>query len=188
MRLQAGATLIGLRFRPEHCAARRDLGLGALAFLGQRRADLRFASTCFADQECLHMHPLIDALQAQPDAAMFIATAIAAMVAAPLFEEFVFRVIAARLVRGGSSARRRVLRLGLPGEGPAWWPIVLSSLLCATMHCDKGPAPIPLFFFAARLGLSLSADAPHLAVAQYALLLNAGTMIILWTQIGHVAA
>ena len=139
------------------------------------------------EQLVAYKHPLIEALKAQPNRATFISTTIAALVAAPLFEEFLFRV----LLQGwfeAIEARRRVLRLGIPGEGPAWWPIVLSAALFAMLHIGQGPAPIPLFFLALVLGYLYQRTHRIWPSLVTHFLLNAGSMLILWTQIRHVGA
>ena len=117
---------------------------------------------------------------------MFIATAVAAIVAAPLFEEFLFRV----LLQGwfeSIEARRRVLRLGLPGEGSAWWPIVLSSIHLACDALDQRLGGDPALLLWTGAGLSLSANAPNLAVAHNALLAQRHDMIVVWIQVRHAA-
>jgi membrane protease YdiL (CAAX protease family) len=161
----------------------RDIGLGAAAFLAC------VAPICglqaLLESRLNYTHPLVEALRAQPDKAMLISTTLAAIVVAPLFEEFLFRV----LLQGwfeAIEAKRRVLRLGLPGEGPAWWPIVLSALLFAMMHVGQGPAPIPLFLFALVLGYLYQRTHRIWPSLVTHLLLNAGSMSVLWYQISHL--
>jgi len=175
MRFQAGAIWADLGLNTSHLA--RDLGLGAAAFLAS-------ASPIFGLEKLLenlvnYKHPLIEALRAQPDTATFLSTTVAAIVAAPLFEEFLFRV----LLQGWFEAiesRRRALRGILPNMGPSWWPIVLSAALFAMLHIGQGPAPITLFFFAIVLGYLYQRTHcvwPSLAMH---FLLNACTMLNVW--------
>jgi membrane protease YdiL (CAAX protease family) len=183
IRYQAGATWADLGLDTSRLA--RNLGLGAAAFLAS-------VVPIFALQSLLlhwvdYKHPLIEQIHAQPDMATFVSTAVAALVAAPLFEEFIFRV----LLQGWFEAievKRRVMRLGVPGEGPAWWPIVLSALLFALMHLGQGAAPIPLFLFAIVLGYLYQRTHRIWPSMVAHLLLNAATIFILWNQIQHASA
>lgn len=160
----------------------RNLGLGAAAFMAV--VVPIFAMQAVLEKLVKYTHPVLKSLHAQPDSRMFIATAVAALVAAPLFEEFLFRV----LLQGWFErieARRRVLRLGLPGDGPAWWPIGLSAFLFAAMHWNNGLAVIPLFFFAIVLGYVYQRTHRIWPSMATHFLLNAWTMLILWYQIHH---
>ena len=140
MRFQAGATWADLGLNCRHLAY--DLGLGAAAFLAA--ATPLFLLQALLEHWVDYKQPLIEAVNAHPDGLTFISTTVTALVAAPLFEEFIFRV----LLQGwfeGIEVKRRVMRLGLPGEGPAWWPIALSALLFAVMHIGQGARRFPCF-------------------------------------------
>jgi membrane protease YdiL (CAAX protease family) len=183
LNLQAGAGWRDFGFDTKRLV--RNLGLGAAAFLAI--AVPIFGLQWVLDKIVTYTHPVLKSLHAQPDARMFVATTVAALVAAPLFEEFLFRV----LLQGwfeAIEARRRVLRLGLPGDGPAWWPIVLSAFLFAGMHWNNGLAVIPLFFFAIVLGYVYQRTHRIWPSMATHFLLNAWTMLFLWYQIHHGVA
>lgn len=183
MRFQARATWADLGLSTRHWG--RDLALGLAAFLATVVPICGLQA--LLENLVAYKHPLIEALRARPDTATLISTAVAALVAAPLFEEFLFRV----LLQGWFEAiesRRRVMRLGLPGEGPAWWPILLSAALFAMLHIGQGPAPIPLFFLALVLGYLYQRTHRIWPSLTTHFLLNAGSMLILWSQIRHVGS
>jgi membrane protease YdiL (CAAX protease family) len=183
VRFQAGASWADLGLNTSRF--NRDLGLGAAAFLASVVPICGLQA--LLENLVAYKHPLIEALKAQPDRATFMSTTIAALVAAPLFEEFLFRV----LLQGWFEAiewRRRVVRLGISGEGPAWWPILLSAALFAMLHIGQGPAPIPLFFLALVLGYLYQRTHRIWPSLVTHFLLNAGSMLILWSQIRHIGA
>lgn len=181
--LQAGATLADLGFSTAYLW--RDLWIGTVALLATVAPIVGLQA--LLETWFPYKHPLIEAIRAHPDAQTLLATAFAALVAAPLFEEFLFRV----LLQGWLEAiefRRRTVRLGIPGDGPAWWPILVSSLFFSMMHLGQGAASIPLFFLALVLGYLYQRTHriwPSL-VAHF--LLNAGSMVVLWCQIHHASA
>ncbi len=68
---------------------------------------------------------------------------------------------------------------------PAVWPILLSSVLFALSHFGQGLAPVTLFFLALLLGYLYQRTHriwPSLVVH---LLLNAGSIVILWLYVGN---
>jgi membrane protease YdiL (CAAX protease family) len=177
MRLVVGANRADLGFATGRLP--RDIGIGALVFLASVVPIL-----------CLQMQlekwfpykqPLMDAVFASPNARMLISTAITAAVAAPLAEEFLFRV----LLQGwfeSIASRRRIAR-GLPSDGPAWWPIFLSAILFSLVHIGQGAAPVPLFFFAIVLGYVYQRTHRIWPSLVCHFLLNAGSLTLLWWQI-----
>ncbi|HEX3998353.1 MAG TPA: CPBP family intramembrane glutamic endopeptidase [Pirellulales bacterium] len=180
MRLVANATLSDLGFGIRRLG--RDIGVGAVALLAS-------AVPIYGLNELLtryvkYTHQVLKSLESQPDVRMFVATAVAALVVAPLFEEFLFRVLLQGWFEKIESLRR-MLRLGLPGEGPAWWPIVLSSFLWAIMHWQNGLAAVPLFFFGLVLGYLYQRSHRIWPSMTTHFLLNATTMTALWFQIHH---
>jgi membrane protease YdiL (CAAX protease family) len=183
MKFQAGASWADLGLKPSRLA--RDFGLGIVAFVAS------VAPICglegLLEKLFVYEQPLIEAVRAQPDAATFAATTVAAVVAAPLFEEFLFRV----LLQGwfeSIEARRRAARGTADTAGPAWWPILLSALFFSLLHLGQGPAPIPLFFFAIVLGYLYQRTHRIWPSLVTHFLLNAGTMVILWCQARHAGA
>jgi membrane protease YdiL (CAAX protease family) len=127
------------------------------------------------------MHPIEKMLRSGEGNVWVIAAAVlAAVVAAPIAEEFFFRVLLQGWLEAGARRHRRALRLAwrfLPRAGP----ILLSSLLFGAMHFRlagaAAPAP-PLLFVVAVL----TAD----AVAK--LLAMTCVIILLQTQRGATAA
>ena len=96
-----------------------------------------------------------------------------------------FRVLLQGWFEAIEVAKRRVVRLGLPGEGPAWWPIILSSLLFAMMHIGQGAAPIPLFLLALVLGYLYQRTHRIWPSMAAHLLLNAYSIAMRWWQVQH---
>lgn len=106
-------------------------------------------------------HPIIVGYRASRDETLFVWSAIAAVVVAPLVEEFIFRgVLQGWLERLFAERRRRSIIEtddSLDGvqpalEGPAsMLPIFFSSLMFAVVH-PPGPDWISIFFLALGLG------------------------------------
>ncbi len=152
-----------------------DLRCGVIAFAAA-------APAVFGLQELIthwipYHHQLVSAVQEKNDAAMWAVAAASAVIVAPVFEEFFFRVllqgwlekIELRLARGiesdsdnPESAEEEIeeppaigpegVPLGLFGLSLGLLPIVISSTLFALMHWGQGAAPIPLFVLALVLG------------------------------------
>ena len=178
MRLNVGANRADLGFETKRVG--RDIGVGAVAFLAS--VVPIFALQAVLETWFEYRHPLIKALVAKPDAAMLVATSIAAVVAAPLFEELIFRV----LLQGWFEAvesRRRTMRQESPADGPAAWPIMLSALLFSLMHLGQGSAPIPLFFLAVVLGYIYQQTHRIWPSLTTHILLNSTSLLLLWWQI-----
>jgi membrane protease YdiL (CAAX protease family) len=179
---QAAASLADLGLDASRLA--HDIGVGVAAFLASIVP--LFGLETLLERLVKYDHPLVESVRAHPDTAMFVSATIAAVVAAPIFEEFLFRV----LLQGwfeALEARRRDARGISPTAGPSWWPIALSALLFAMMHLGNGAAPIPLFFFAVVLGYLYQRTHRLWPSLVTHLLLNAGSMLILWSQFRHAA-
>lgn len=103
-------------------------------------------------------------------------TGFSTILVAPLVEEFHFRVVLQgwlqrvhdlhterkiRLIQGDrrvekiapDAGRGRKKESVQPESRPPWWPILLSSLLFASVHAGQGAAPYALFLFAIALGV-----------------------------------
>ncbi len=116
-------------------------------------------------------HPVLDLIGQSPDAVTMLMMALTTIVVAPIFEEFIFRV----LLQGGSQRLADKLKLAAQaGETPVqnvslnpstsdvieavevsqwpWWPVLLSSSVFSALHIGQGFAPIPLFFLSVALG------------------------------------
>ena len=150
-----------------------DMRCGAIAFVAA--APVVFGLQWLITQWVPYQHQLISAVQEKNDMPMLIVAAVSAVVVAPLFEEFFFRVllqgwlekIEMRLVseqaaddgsiestseHGAAPAGNSNVPLGLFGLSLGMLPIVISSTLFALMHWGQGTAPIPLFVLALVLG------------------------------------
>ncbi|MEQ8846239.1 CPBP family intramembrane glutamic endopeptidase [Botrimarina sp.] len=84
-------------------------------------------------------HPAIESLMGDPTGHTLLATAILAVVAAPLFEEFAFRV----LLQGG---------LQRVAGKHAWWPVAASAVAFGLAHAGHGVAPVAIVVLALGLG------------------------------------
>lgn len=185
LRYQSGATLEDCGFSAKDLP--RDLGVGLVAFVAcvvpvdglNALLEWRF--------QIKYTHPLIEAVRAHSDWSMFFATAVAALIVAPLFEEFVFRVLLQGWLEA-VEARHRAARQREVGPDTSWWPIVVSSVLFAAMHWANGLGAIPLFFFALLLGYLYQRTHRIWPSLTAHFLLNAMSMGFLWWQIRHPGA
>ncbi len=84
-------------------------------------------------------HPLVEQLVGNSTLEVLIPAILLAVVIAPLFEEFAFRVML-------QSSLEKVAKTD------SYWPIVASSFLFAIVHQGQGYAPIPLFVLACFFG------------------------------------
>jgi len=126
-------------------------------------------------------HPTLEQIFKQPDWQVIVASVAAAVIAAPIAEEFLFRLLLQgwlekvedallgwkttsqnaqeKTAQPGEStpdesvadATRESLML-LPGLPHGWAPILASAMLFGIAHLGLGPSPIPLFFFGIILG------------------------------------
>jgi membrane protease YdiL (CAAX protease family) len=131
-----GADRAALGFGPVRL---RDDSMLAVASLTLVLTPL-LALAAVLDRLVPYRHLLIDFLAAHRDPVAVGLVAFAAIVAAPVAEEFLFR---------------RVLQGWLERREPEWgWatPILLSSLAFAVSHVGQGLAWVPLFFFGAVAG------------------------------------
>ncbi|MGL4511605.1 MAG: lysostaphin resistance A-like protein [Lacipirellulaceae bacterium] len=126
-------------FGPAPRGVARDVGLGfatVLAALAPVYA-VQLALVTFVAEPTAH--PILDRLKDDPVGGV-IGAILLAVVIAPLFEEFAFRV----LLQGWLE--------GVPDSPRAWWPIGVSAAAFALAHQGQGYAPAPLFVFALFLG------------------------------------
>jgi len=112
-------------------------------------------------------HGVFNLIQSNPVPSVFWAMAFSSIAVAPVFEEFMFRL----LLQGGGE---RVMRRSRTWSGResltdaelaslehvsaeevaswSWWPVVISSLTFSMLHLGQGAAPVALFFFSLGLG------------------------------------
>jgi membrane protease YdiL (CAAX protease family) len=142
-------------------------------------------------------HPLVEMLTENGDSRGFWAAAFAAIIAAPITEEVLFRMLLQGWLES-AAARIRLARPPLepadcaselttpffrPMPEPARWPILVSAGLFAAAHYGNGPDPIPLFLLGLALGY-LYRQTHRLApcVIMHAGV-NACSMLILWLHL-----
>ena len=94
-------------------------------------------------------HPLIKLIKENRN--LLSVVTVLAVIVAPLFEEFLFRVV----LQGWLEKAEQTLRRKAPGmlQLPRGvWPILLSSIVFAAAHFNHGADPLPLFLFSLVLG------------------------------------
>lgn len=184
---------------------RQDLWLGAVAFA-------MLAPVVYGLQRILTIwfpydHPLISVLEKHPKPILHAAVFFSAVVAAPIVEEFFYRVLwqgwlqafAARrtdflqLVLGNTAApipdrdgepatddSYRTATAAPPTLSAELSAILASSALFASMHVSQGAAPIPLFVLALGLGYVYARTGRVLPCIVVHVLLNACSLAMLW--------
>lgn len=167
--------------------ARSDAGLAAIGFflLALPVFGLNAAMSSLTTER----HPLIDKILSEPDAAMLAASAIATVVAAPLFEEFIFRGLllswllsmGQRAVLDGSDSPEEASVVE-QGASPrwAWGSNIVVSLLFALVHIQYGLSSIPLFFFSLMLGHLFVVTGRVVPCVIAHALLNGTSMLTMW--------
>ncbi len=124
-------------------------------------------------------HPLLKMMQDEPSVAIMALATVAAVGVAPVFEEFVFRVVLQGWLES-QQVRLRQLRGGGVDQQPGFVPIVIASVVFAMLHFGHGPDPIALFVFSLFLGYAYRQTHrifPSLVVHAC---LNGWTMLNLW--------
>lgn len=133
-------------------------------------------------------HPVETLLGADRSLATMAAVFVSTVIAAPLAEEFVFRVVLQPWI-GGALARRRARALPYP-EGndcqpplgnwaTRWEPVFVVSAMFALMHAGQGPSPVPLFLFSLVLGFLYDRTRNIVAPLVLHMLLNGVSVLIL---------
>lgn len=155
-------------------------------------------------------HQLIEQLLEHRSPQMMLAAFVIAVIAAPIFEEFTFRMLLqgwlerkedelvdsqdAELMlteleadsdsepaRPKSGMSKRGMMGGLPH---GWAPILISSLVFGLAHVGHGIAPVPLVVFGIVLGYLYQRTHRLAASVAAHMLFNAYSMGLLWLQIG----
>jgi membrane protease YdiL (CAAX protease family) len=207
-RTRAGCRDFGISLR--HLG--QDVGLGLAAFV-------MLAPPVYAIQRLLvewfpYRHPLISMLQQHPDTLLRAAVFFSAVVAAPVVEEFFYRVLWQGWLQDVLPRRERFQQLvfgtpaapvpspgddasqaGASGAGAMPPPsraaealgIVACSTLFAAMHVSHGPAPIPLFVLALGLGYVYARTGRVLPCIVVHVLLNGCSLVALLTDQRGVA-
>jgi membrane protease YdiL (CAAX protease family) len=185
----------------------QDLWLGLVAFV-------MLAPLVYGLQRVLviwfpYDHPLISVLRRHPEPLVHAAVFFSAVVAAPMVEEFFYRVLwqgwlQAFLLRLGDFQQLVFGSQGTPVPTPDDRPfaddkggvaatahqtpasemfaILTSSAMFALMHVSQGPAPIPLFVLALGLGYVYARTGRVLPCIVVHVLLNACSLVTLWSE------
>ena len=196
--LTAAVLLIVVTVRPTLA----DLGVSRAELLADLRLGCRvflmFGPPAYAIQMLLTVwnpesHPIIESLRAAPDAQLMIASVVSAVVAAPLQEEFLWRLLfqgwLEKLARATSEpmelmfGRSRTSSADSVDQAVVTWPILLSSFLFALLHLNHGPAAAPLFLFAVGLGWVYQRTHRILPCITAHLLLNGCSLALLFLEI-----
>ncbi|MFM8891178.1 MAG: lysostaphin resistance A-like protein [Planctomycetia bacterium] len=135
-----GADWAVFGWRQERLAADTGLAIAGLLLLLAPLLGL----AAVLDRVVPYSHPLVDVLAETRDAASIGLVVFAAVVAAPIAEELLFR----RLLQGWLESR---LEPAGPRTGGVM-AVVLSSLAFAAAHTGQGLAWVPLFFFGLVVG------------------------------------
>ncbi|REK15750.1 MAG: CPBP family intramembrane metalloprotease [Planctomycetota bacterium] len=125
-------------------------------------------------------HPAIKLTQDEPSLAMLAAISVVVVGVAPLFEEFVFRV----LLQGWLEAWQTTLRsFGDADDSaprPGYAPLVVVSLLFGALHGGHGPDPVAIFVLSLFLGYAYRQTHRIVPSLVAHACLNGWTMVNLW--------
>jgi membrane protease YdiL (CAAX protease family) len=189
LRSRSSATLddIGLTLGP----AAGDVVRGAATFLAA--APVVFGLQAIVTQLIPYKHQLLEAVQEKGSLPMWIVATLSAAIAAPIMEEFLFRVVLQgwleKLEAVACAPDKKQGWLGLPRGG---LPIVISSLLFALMHFREGNesawlrllAVAPLFVLGLFLGFVYQRTHRMLPSVVVHMLLNGTTLTLLFAGAG----
>ena len=168
LRIDLRASLADLGFQFDKM--KNDVWLGLIAFTATApviyflQFVLKLIYNQFADEEAAH--PIEKMLHENSSGSVVFWAIFAAVIAAPIVEEFLFRGILQGWLEKAFYRTRILVNAQLAGEtngeditlatptAPTfmWQPIILSSITFALLHAGHGPDPIPLFFLAVVLG------------------------------------
>lgn len=179
----------------------RDIATGVVAFFAAAPFvyGLNMIVSLFVEPN----HQLIKMVERDPTPRTFLVVVFAAVVLAPLAEEFWYRLILQGWIEKafrlrhveGSAASWGLLVGGEPKDdetkaatpqhlqGPtAWMPTIITAAVFALLHLGQGAAPIPLFFFALLLGFLFQRTGRITPSVVVHLLLNSFTSLLLLLQ------
>lgn len=174
-------TDFGLTKRVHDWVADATLGvLAALAALAPVYLVLMVLVRAFGERS---QNPLLEELLEDPSGAMFLAAAVAAVLAAPVFEEIVYRL----LIQGWLEkilVGRDVVEAS-EERATRWTPIVISSVLFAAAHFgfEYGYSPIPLLLLALVLGYIYQRTHRILPCIVAHMTFNGTSLLLMWLQI-----
>ena len=168
LRVDLTASLSDLGFRANK--VKTDLCIGLIAFVSIAPAIyflqfiLKWSYNQFAEEEAAH--PIEKLVNENGSSGVIFWAIFAAVIAAPIVEEFLFRAILQGWLEKAFYRTRVLVNAELATEtgekdvtiatpsAPTflWQPVILSSVTFALLHAGHGPDPIPLFFLAVVLG------------------------------------
>jgi membrane protease YdiL (CAAX protease family) len=176
----------------------RDCWIGAVAFIASLAPIYALMAALALVFEPKDGHPLIEQFIVNPSLSLMAATAAAAVISAPLFEETAFR-----LVFQGWLERWMLPRTSSPldeqfessaGDGPpppvaqhpagGWTAIGISSVLFGLAHWGQGVAPVPLILLGVIMGYLYQRTHRVLPAMVCHLLFNAYSLGLVWLQFG----
>jgi membrane protease YdiL (CAAX protease family) len=199
LRIDLSVSVADLGFRIRK--VKNDLLLGLISFIAVApviyflQFILKWIYNQFADEEAAH--PIEKLLQDNGSASVVFWAIFAAVIAAPIVEEFLFRVILQGWLEKAFYRTRLLVDAQLAGGAasedvamatPAaptfmWQPIILSSITFAILHAGHGPDPVPLFFLAMVLGYLYAKTHRILPGIVVHMVLNGLSMLILLSSI-----
>jgi membrane protease YdiL (CAAX protease family) len=187
-----------------------DLKCGAIAFV--LTAPVVFVVQLLLTKVVPYEHPVIELIEHRPSGMMLIVLTVSTVLIAPLFEEFLFRVLLQGWLEKVEESWLSRLRDAprdeisatvestdnidpMPADGvvsnaslfgitPGFLPIAISALIFSLMHYGQGPAMVPLFIFAVVLGFLYRQTHRLLPSFTVHFLLNAVSMAMLLAQPG----
>jgi len=149
---RCGATLIDLGIVPARLGG--DLALGCVTYLAiaPPLLFLQFVLTQISPQT-VQVHPLMTLLVADPSWVNTWICVGVAVIAAPLFEEFFFRLVVQGWLERWEASRQGDESSASNLPRSIWpWSLWVPSAVFAALHMNQWPAPIALFLFALVLG------------------------------------
>ena len=168
LRIDLSTSLADLGFQANK--VKTDLRIGLIAFVSIAPAIyflqfiLKWGYNRFAEEEA--GHPIEKLLNENSSSGVIVWAVFAAVIAAPIVEEFLFRGILQGWLEKAFFRTRVLVNAELATEAGGkdvtiatpsaptflWQPVILSSVTFALLHAGHGPDPIPLFFLAVVLG------------------------------------
>jgi membrane protease YdiL (CAAX protease family) len=174
---------LGLPNTRQEAAAEATLGVvAALAALAPVYIVLMALVWHFGERS---QNPLLEKLDEHPSGVVFAAAAIAAVFAAPVFEEIVYRLaIQGWLEKLPMRSEAAAELAELDVATTQWTPILISSALFAAAHFGfaYGYSPVPLFLLAIILGYIYQRTHRILPCIIAHMTFNSITILLMWLE------
>ncbi|MEX0676786.1 MAG: CPBP family intramembrane glutamic endopeptidase [Pirellulales bacterium] len=175
--IKRGATLYELGFDASRLAG--DARLGGRIFLAAIVPVFAVQGFFVYVLQMPSEHPLLKLAHDEPRVPIMALATLLAVGVAPVFEEFVFRVVLQGWLES-QQARLRRLRGGGADERSGFAPLVIASIVFAMLHFGHGPDPIALFVFSLFLGYAYRQTHRIFPSLVIHACLNGWTMFNLW--------